>query len=71
MKYEIRVFNNKLEARLTLTNEDLGLYQSCTEDELIVVESNLLNSVKVLHFKVFKVKIRGHPVFFRECAFGE
>ena len=52
MKYEIRVFNNKLEGRLTLTNEQLGLYQSCTEDELIVVESNLLNSAKELGIEI-------------------
>ena len=52
MKYEIRVFNNKLERRLTLTNEELGLYQSCTEDELIVVESNLLSSAKELGIEI-------------------
>ena len=52
MKYEIRVFNNKLEGRLTLTNEELGLYQSCTQDELIVVESNLLNSAKELGIEI-------------------
>ena len=52
MKYEIRVFNNKLEGRLTLTNEELGLYQSCTEDELIVVESNLLSSAKELGIEI-------------------
>ena len=52
MKYEIRVFNNKLEGRLTLTNEELGLYQSCTVDELIVVESNLLNSAKELGIEI-------------------
>ena len=52
MKYEIRVFNNKLERRLTLTNEELGLYQSCTADELVVVESNLLNSAKELGIEI-------------------
>ena len=52
MKYEIRVFNNKLEGRLTLTNEQLGLYQSCTEDQLIVVESNLLSSAKELGIEI-------------------
>ena len=52
MKYEIRVFNNKLEGRLTLTNEELGLYQSCTEDELVVVESNLLSSAKELEIEI-------------------
>ena len=52
MKYEIRVFNNKLEGRLTLTNEELGLYQSCTKDELVVVESNLLSSAKELGIKI-------------------
>ena len=52
MKYEIRVFNNKLEGRLTLTNEELGLYQSCTEDELVLVESNLLSSAKELGIEI-------------------
>lgn len=52
MRYEIRVFNNKLEGRLTLTNEDLGLYQSCTEDELVLVESNLLSSAKELGIEI-------------------
>ena len=52
MKYEIRVFNNKLERRLTLTNEELGLYQSCTEDELVLVESNLLSSAKELGIEI-------------------
>lgn len=52
MRYEIRVFNNKLEGRLTLTNEDLGLYQSCTEDELVLVESNLLSSAKELDIEI-------------------
>ena len=52
MSYQIRVFSNKLEGKLTLSNDKLGLYQSCTEDELIVVESNLLNSAKELGIEI-------------------
>ena len=48
----VRVFNNKLEGKITLENNNLGLYQSCTEDELIVVESNLLNSAKELGIEI-------------------
>ena len=52
MKYEIRVFNNKLERKLTLENKELGLYQSCTADELIVVESNLLAAAKEANIQI-------------------
>ena len=52
MSYQIRVFSNKLEGRLTLSNAKLGLYQSCSEEELIVIESNLLSSAKELGLKI-------------------
>lgn len=48
----VRVFNNKLEGKITLENNNLGLYQSCTEDELVVVEANLLSSAKELGIKI-------------------
>ena len=52
MSYQIRVFSNKLEGRLTLSNDKLGLYQSYSEEELIVIESNLLSSAKELGLKI-------------------
>ena len=52
MSYQIRVFSNKLEGRLTLSNDKLGLYQSCSEEELIVIESNLLSSAKDLGLEI-------------------
>ena len=48
----VRVFNNKLEGKITLENNNLGLYQSCTEDELVEVEANLLSSAKELGIKI-------------------
>ena len=48
----VRVFNNKLEGKITLENNNLGLYQSCTEDQLVVVEANLLSSAKELGIKI-------------------
>ena len=52
MSYQIRVFSNKLEGRLILSHVKLGLYQSCSEEELIVIESNLLSSAKELGLKI-------------------
>lgn len=52
MSYKIRVFTNKLEGRLALSNDKLGLYQSCPKEELIVIESNLLSSAKELGLKI-------------------
>ena len=52
MSYPIRVFSNELDVKLTLSNDKLGLYQSCSEEELIVIESNLLSSAKELGLKI-------------------